>query len=148
MAAIEQITEALVGLPGHAETGVLAHGPQAPRIHRGLDAAGVGVLTGKAHLTQVVAAGVVERGVEQRRSALGGATATAGGRYGDGARTLGQCRVQDLCLPAPLFGVENGVVVFHVFTSPCTYRTYPRGLAGDKRMSPPRRRPLYVTDYA
>src|SRR5262249_59916205 len=41
----EEEAEALVGLPGGAEAGELAHGPQAAAVHRGVDAAGEGVLS-------------------------------------------------------------------------------------------------------
>ena len=37
--ARQQVAEALIGLGGAAETGVLPHGPQPSAIHRGVDAA-------------------------------------------------------------------------------------------------------------
>ena len=46
----QQILVAFVGLLGVAHASVLAHGPQPPAIHGGLNAAGVGKFAGKADL--------------------------------------------------------------------------------------------------
>ena len=45
-ALLQQVAVALVGLLGGGEAGVLAHRPEAPAIHRRLDAARVGILAG------------------------------------------------------------------------------------------------------
>ena len=45
---VEQVVEALVGLLAGAEAGELAHRPQPPAVHRGVDAARVGVGAGAA----------------------------------------------------------------------------------------------------
>ena len=42
LAGVEEELEALVGLLGRAEAGVLAHGPQLRAVHLGVDAPGVG----------------------------------------------------------------------------------------------------------
>ena len=44
LAVVEQVAEALVGLLGGAEAGELAHRPQAPAVHRRVDAAGERIL--------------------------------------------------------------------------------------------------------
>ena len=48
LAFAEQIAIALVGFGGAAEAGVLAHGPEAAAVHRGIDAARVGKFAGVA----------------------------------------------------------------------------------------------------
>ena len=60
LAGREQVFVALVGFLGRAETGVLAHGPEAAAVHGRLHAAGVGVFAGKAELLFI--AGIVETG--------------------------------------------------------------------------------------
>ena len=47
LAVVEQVVEALVGLLAGAEAGELAHRPQPPAVHRGVDAARVGVGAGQ-----------------------------------------------------------------------------------------------------
>ena len=47
LAVVEQVAEALVGLLARAEAGELAHRPQAAAVHRGVDAARVGVVAGQ-----------------------------------------------------------------------------------------------------
>src|SRR6266567_2959179 len=47
----EEITESLVGVFGGAESRELAHGPKAPAVHRGMDAARIRRLTGKTEVT-------------------------------------------------------------------------------------------------
>ena len=59
--------EALVGLLAGAEAGELAHRPQPTAVHRGVDAAGEGVLAGEADRVLGAAGaarGEVSRGVE------------------------------------------------------------------------------------
>src|SRR6185437_3143028 len=46
LAVVEQVVEALVGLLARAEAGELAHRPQPPAVHRGVDAARVRVGAG------------------------------------------------------------------------------------------------------
>ena len=46
----EQIAVALVRFDGAAEAGVLAHGPEAPAIHGGIDATGERELAGIAEV--------------------------------------------------------------------------------------------------
>ena len=50
LALVEEVAVALVGLLGGAEAGILAHGPEAPAVHRGLDATGEGILAGEAEV--------------------------------------------------------------------------------------------------
>ncbi len=50
LALREQITEALVGVRGGAESRELAHGPQASAMHGGMNAASVGRLAGEAKI--------------------------------------------------------------------------------------------------
>ena len=50
LALVKEVTVALVRFFGGAEAGVLAHGPETPAVHRGLDAAGEGVLAGEAEV--------------------------------------------------------------------------------------------------
>ena len=44
----EQVAKAFVGLSCRAKSGVLAHGPQTPAVHRGVNAARVGKFSGDA----------------------------------------------------------------------------------------------------
>ena len=71
LALLEQVAVAGVRLLGVAEAGVLAHGPEAAAVHRGLDAAGVGELAGEAELGEVVPAvhviGTYRGGRRERR---------------------------------------------------------------------------------
>jgi len=55
LALVEQEAVALVGFLGGGVAGVLAHGPEAPAVHGGLDAAREGVLAGEAELLEVAA---------------------------------------------------------------------------------------------
>ena len=48
LALRQEVAEALIGVFGRAEAGKLAHRPQAAAMHGGLNAAGVGRLTGEA----------------------------------------------------------------------------------------------------
>ena len=50
----EQVAVALVRLPGARVAGVLAHRPQLPPVHVGVDAAGVGVIPGLAEASRQV----------------------------------------------------------------------------------------------
>ena len=49
----QQIMIALVALRARAKPGILAHGPQAPAIHVGLDAARKGIVTRETELFQI-----------------------------------------------------------------------------------------------
>ena len=60
LAGGEQVFVALVGFLGGAETGVLAHGPEAAAVHGRLHAAGVRILAGETQLLFI--AGIVETG--------------------------------------------------------------------------------------
>ena len=64
LALLEEVAEALVGLLGGREAGVLAHRPEAAAVHRRLDAPGERVLAGPAEVAVLVEAGGVGRGVE------------------------------------------------------------------------------------
>src|SRR5262249_42619122 len=91
--------EALVGLAGGAETGELAHGPQAAAVHAGVDAAGKRELPGGAEVRVGVEAVEALRGVERV--------------HGDGAdrgrRLLAEGGGAVLLLPAfARGGVRNG----------------------------------------
>ena len=59
LAVGEQVPEALVGLGGGREAGVLAHRPEAAAVHRGLDAAGERELAGPPEVAVLVEAGDV-----------------------------------------------------------------------------------------
>ena len=59
----EQIFVALVRLFGVAHAGVLAHGPEAAAVHRGLHAARVGKFAGVAHIAVIVPARARSAGV-------------------------------------------------------------------------------------
>src|SRR5690606_19703926 len=59
--------EALVGLLGRAEAGVLPHGPDAAPIHVGVNPTGVGIRAGLAYRPVLV--GAVDRG--DRDTAVG-----------------------------------------------------------------------------
>src|SRR5262249_61954486 len=72
----EQEAEALVGLPGGAEAGELAHGPEPAAVHGGVDAAGERVLAGVAEVGVRVEAVEAFRGGQR----LDGGPAGRGGR--------------------------------------------------------------------
>src|SRR5215472_2861515 len=59
LAVRQQVTEALVGVLGGAETGKLAHRPQATTMHGSVDTAGVGRLAGMRKLRPRIPAGEV-----------------------------------------------------------------------------------------
>ena len=61
---LEEVAEALVGVRGGAEAGVLAHRPEAAAVHRRLDAARERELAGPAEVAILIQAGDVGRGVE------------------------------------------------------------------------------------
>ena len=95
----DQEFESLVGLPRGAETGELPHRPQPPAIHRGMHAAGVGILARKAQIGFVVPAFEVVGRVERidRHAADGRGRLRAG---------LG---LFDFSLPSgPLFAIDGG----------------------------------------
>ena len=69
LALLEEVAVALVRLLCGAEAGVLAHGPEAPAVHGGLDAAGEGVLAGEA---EVAVAGGILGGVNGVEDGLAG----------------------------------------------------------------------------
>ena len=60
----EEVAVAPVGLRRRAEARVLAHRPEAPAVHGGLDAARERVLAGKAEVAEIVEGGEVGRRVE------------------------------------------------------------------------------------
>ena len=64
LAMFEEVAVAGVGLLGRGEAGVLAHRPDAPAVHVGLDTAGVGVLAGVSECVGVVEAPEVFGGVD------------------------------------------------------------------------------------
>ena len=64
LALVEEVAEALVGLLGGREAGVLAHRPEAAAVHRRLDATGERVLPGPPEVAILVEVGGVGRGVE------------------------------------------------------------------------------------
>ena len=64
LALVQQVAEALVGLLGRGEPGVLAHRPEAAAVHRRLDAPGERVLAGPPEVPGLVEAGDVGRRVE------------------------------------------------------------------------------------
>ena len=84
LAVVEQVAKALVGLLRGAEPGELAHRPQPPAVHRRIDAARVGRLSGEAQVPLRVPLGEVVLGVQgphrvpgdglERRLALGAAS--------------------------------------------------------------------------
>ena len=61
LAVLGQVAEALVRLLRRAETGELAHRPQASAVHRRIDAAGERVLAGIAEVAAVLDADVLGR---------------------------------------------------------------------------------------
>ena len=65
LAVVEEVAEALVGLLDRAEARELAHRPQPPAVHRGVDAAGVGELARMAEVAVGVPALEVLLGVER-----------------------------------------------------------------------------------
>ncbi len=71
LALSKKITEALVGVLGGAEAGELAHGPEASTMHGGVNAAGVGRLTGEAEVAGGVPAFEIGRGVEAANGVAG-----------------------------------------------------------------------------
>ncbi len=71
LALSEEITEALVGVLGGAEAGELAHGPHSAAMHGGVNAAGVGRLTGEAEVAGGVPVFEVGRGVEAANGVAG-----------------------------------------------------------------------------
>ena len=68
LALLEQVAEALVGLLGGREAGVLAHRPEPAAVHRRLDAAGERVLAGAPEVAVLVEAGDVGRRCRGRGS--------------------------------------------------------------------------------
>src|SRR3954468_22182840 len=52
LTVVEQVTEAYIRLLGRAEAGELAHRPEAPAVHRLVDAARVRVLAGNPDLLE------------------------------------------------------------------------------------------------
>ncbi len=65
LAVGEQVAKALVGLLDGAEAGELAHRPQPPPVHRGIDAAGERMLARVAELLGRIEALEVLLGVER-----------------------------------------------------------------------------------
>ena len=72
LALVQQELEALVRLFRRAVAGVLADAPQAAAVHGGLDAAGVGILAGEAHVAHVVHVRHVEGRVQAAGLGRGG----------------------------------------------------------------------------
>ena len=72
LAVGQQLTEALVGLLGGSEAGVLAHGPEPPAVHRRLHAARERVLAREPDVVEVVDTLDIERCVEPLRLRRGG----------------------------------------------------------------------------
>ncbi len=76
LAVLEQVAEALVGLLAGAEAGELAHGPQPPAVHGGVDAARVGELAGEPD-------GVLGAALAGARGQVGGGVELAHGLAGE-----------------------------------------------------------------
>ena len=81
LALAQEVAVTLIGFGGAAETGVLAHGPEAAAIHGGVDAAGVGKFAGEAE--GVV--GIPVREIRIRIEIIEGRA----GESREGARALG-----------------------------------------------------------
>ena len=71
LALTQQVAEPFMGLGSRTEARVLAHRPQAAVIHRRVDAARVGIFTGKPYIAQIIPAVVVERRVDRCRACDG-----------------------------------------------------------------------------
>src|SRR4030067_605261 len=80
----EQVMVPGVGVLRRPEPGELAHGPEAPPVHRGLDSAGVRVFSGEPHVVQEFEVQDVQWRVEGRDLLVGdrGKTLTPLGRPG------------------------------------------------------------------
>src|SRR5690606_20302289 len=92
LAALEEELVACVGVLGCPEAGELAHGPEAPAVHRGMDAARVRVFP-----RQLACTATVEHGVHRRQftSRNGGEVGlVAGGLPGSHRLPLGQAASQ------------------------------------------------------
>ncbi len=60
----EQVLVTGVGLFRRAETGELAHGPQAAALTGGMDGTGIGIFSRQAQVSEIVEIRQIERGVE------------------------------------------------------------------------------------
>ncbi len=94
---LQQVAVAAVGFCGAGVTGVLAHGPEAPAVHAGLDAAGEGVLAGEAESIHVVGA-AIGGGLSRRHGDAGG-----GLELGFALREALEGRLEHGLLPTVLF---------------------------------------------
>ncbi len=64
LALLQKIAKSAIGLLRRSEAGVLPHRPEAPPVHRGLNAPREGVFPGKAELRLVIPLAEIERSVE------------------------------------------------------------------------------------
>ena len=65
--AFDEVTIALVGFLRCGEARVHTHGPEAPAVHRRLNATGIGINAGETEILRVVRLLDVERGVKPLR---------------------------------------------------------------------------------
>ena len=118
----EQIAEALVGLAGGAKPRVLPHGPEAPPVPCGLDAARVRKLPWESKILEIVEVGDVRR----RHEALGGRAARSGEERRP-LRRLRERRLEGALLPRlprvldALSGVRADIRRRHSGMFPCFF---------------------------